>query len=397
MGQSGHSVGKLQKFSMTNKMNMIIWSGCFIGFVTFVFGLQSNPARIWQAFLTNTFFFSSLAIGGLFFVAIQHVTKAGWSVTVRRVMESLTSFLPVALIAVVVVMFFGGKDLYRWLRPEEVASDELLQKKVKYLNQNFFVIRTLIFFGLWFLFAKCIVGNSLKQDSTGDEKLTHKNMPLSIGFLLIFAISYSLYSVDFVMSTDPHWFSTIFGVYTFAGLFQSTLAFAIIWIVYLHKQGILSGFVNENHMHDLGKFLFAFTVFYAYIAFSQFMLIWYANLPEETAFFLHRAHGGWMGVSFSLLIFKFIVPFLLLLPRAAKRNFGHLVRVSCLILVMQFVDLYWLIYPNFHKSPVFPIWEIGLFLGFLGLFVFTMTKFFAKNDLVPLKDPRLHEALNHHI
>jgi hypothetical protein len=200
------------------------------------------------------------------------------------------------------------------------------------------------------------------------------------------------------MSLDPHWFSTMFGVYTFAGLFQSTIAMMSIFAVWLKRRGFTTGFFNENHLHDLGKLLFAFTVFYAYIGFSQFMLIWYANVPEETFFYLERGHGSWMGVSLSLLVFKFIVPFLLLLPRAAKRDEGHMIRVASLILVMQFVDIYWLVSPVFNKAGAnVPVWGIGIFIGFLGLFVWSVTRFFEKNNIVPIKDPRLHETLSHHI
>jgi hypothetical protein len=334
----------------------------------------------------------------LFFSAVQYASNAGWSVTIRRISESLASFLPVALVIGLVIIFFGGHHLYEWLHKEVVEKDALLKHKAAYLNMSAWTIRTILFFGIWILFKKLIIGNSIKQDSSGDEKLTLTNVKLSCGFLVLFALSYSLFSVDFLMSLAPHWFSTMFGVYCFAGLFQSTLAFIIIVTIKLMDTGILKDLVNEEHLHDLGKFLFAFTIFYAYIAFSQFMLIWYANLPEETIFFAKRAHDGWMAVSYSLLVFKFTVPFLLLLPRQAKRDKKSLMFNAGLLLVMQWVDDYWIVYPNFNDGRVvFSYQEIGIFLGFLGLFLFTMTRFLSRNKVVAIKDPYIEEALHHHV
>jgi hypothetical protein len=368
-----------------------------IGLVTFIAGLSSNPERIWPAYLTSFFYFTSLSLGGLFFAAILSVTKAGWGVTIRRFVEAFASFLPVAFV-LGIVLLIGSEHLYVWLNPEIVAKDELLQAKAAYLNKGFFFTRTVLFFALWLVFGFVIVGRSLKQDETGDENLTNRTLGWAIAFLIVFALSYSLFSVDVLMSLHPHWFSTIFGVYCFAGLFQSTMAFAVLFIANLVRTNALPQYINENHLHDVTKLMFAFTVFYAYIGFSQFMLIWYANLPEETTFFLHRAHGGWMAVSMSLLVFKFIVPFLALLPRWAKRTPAHASAVAILLLIMQYVDNFWLVYPNFFEGHlVFSLWEVGVFAGFLGAFLLVVTRFLKKYSVIPVKDPRLHEALHHHI
>ncbi len=369
----------------------------FVGLLTFLIGLTVDRERIWHSYLTSFFYFASLGLGGLFFTAIQHVSKAGWSVNVRRVAEAMAVFVPIAFIGAI-VLGFGGHALYEWMDSSIVANDHLLQKKAAYLNPGFFYTRLVLFFVIWWLFTKFIVGNSVKQDVSGDEKLTLKNLPLSVAFILIFALSYSLFSVDTLMSLLPHWFSTIFGVYCFSGLFQSSLAMLILLLVWLMDKGLLNGFVGEDHLHDLAKLLKGFTVFYAYIAFSQFMLIWYANIPEETEYYLQRAHGGWYYVSLSLLIFKFIVPFIALLPRWAKRNRDYLKIVCWLILIMQYVDIYWMVYPNFNEHHItFSIWEIGVFLGFLGLFLKIVTAFLSRNNLVPIKDPRIEESLHHHV
>ena len=280
----------------------------------------------------------------------------------------------------------------------QVAEDELLLHKSAYLNVPFFAIRMVIFFGLWFWFREKLVGMSLLQDKTGDDQLSEKSVGWSIGFILTFALSFSLFAVDLIMSLQPHWFSTIFGVYCFAGLFQSTMAAVILIILYCRKQGLLDGLVDENHLHDLGKFMFAFTVFWAYIAYSQYMLIWYANMPEETVFYIPRVSGTWTYMSASLLLFKFIVPFLVLLSRRAKRNSAVLISTAVLILVMQYVDLHWLVYPNLDdKNVLLGIPEVGVFCGFLGAFLFTTFRFLSQNAIVPVKDPRSHESLHHHV
>ncbi|MEC9283385.1 MAG: molybdopterin oxidoreductase [Bdellovibrionota bacterium] len=391
------------KYKMSPATKTVVWVCALVGLLTFLFGIYNNPERVWYSYLTSFFYFTSLSLCGLFFVAINHITSAGWSVNIRRVPEAFTAFLPYVLVGAI-VLIIGADFIYPWLNPEIVAVDTLIQKKVSYLNEGFFIFRVIAFILLWLFFAKKIVGNSLKQDETGDVNLTHKNLALSVGFIVVFALSYSLFSVDTLMSVDPHWFSTIFGVYAFSGLFQSGLAMMILFILAL-KSGYLKSFINDDHVHDMGKFLFGFTIFYAYIAFSQYLLIWYANLPEETIFYIHRSHGGWEWVSLSLLFGKFIIPFLALAPAWAKKKPGHLKIVCVWILIMQYVDFYWLVYPNLHtntngmfpETPIFNFYEIGIFLGFLGLFLFAVNKFLEKNSLIPIKDPRLHESMHHHI
>lgn len=368
-----------------------------VGLLTFVTGLMKAPERAWAAYLLAFFYFSCLGLGGLFFVAVNHIAKAGWSVSVRRLSESLTSFIPFIFVGGLVLLA-GFKYLYPWSREEVLASSPLIASKAAYLNTQFFVVRLLIFCGGWFLFKYLIVGNSLKQDQSGDESLTHKNVGLSIAFILFFSLSFSLFSVDLLMSLLPTWYSTIFGIYCFAGLFQATLAVLTLMIVHLRNNNLVRGYLTEEHQHDVVKYMKGFTVFWAYIAFSQFMLIWYANIPEETEYYIMRSQNGWLAISVALLVFRFIVPFLALLPRSWKRNKAHVTMVSILILVMQFVDIYWMIYPNFFDGHLtFGFWEVGIFAGFAGIFLLGLYAFLHKFSLVPLKDPRLHETVSHHV
>ena len=400
MSSANHSDVKLHmaKFEAPASLKGAAYGLTGIGLLVFILGLVRDPASMWPAYLTAFFFVTCLGIGGLFWAAIQSISKAGWSSSIRRLGEGMTSFIPMISVGGLVIIFLGLKHLYPWARPEEVAQEPVIAAKTAYLNVGFATVRLLVFgVGAW-LFGRKIIGNSLKQDANGDESLTLKNVGWSIAFLLFFALSFSFFSVDFLMSLLPSWYSTIFGVYCFAGMFQSTLAFMILLLIYFQRTGMISGYYNQEHIHDVAKYMKGFTIFWAYIAFSQFMLIWYANIPEETEYYLMRSQNGWMMVSMALLIFKFIVPFLALLPRGAKRNQNHLILVSLLILVMQYVDIYWMVGPNFHDNRVtFGLYDLGLLAGFLGIFLILMMRFFSQHNLVAIKDPRLHEALHHEV
>jgi hypothetical protein len=387
-----------QKFQLDPKVKTALAALACIGGVLLAIGFMVDRERAWHAYLVSFFYFTCLAMGGLFFTAIQHMASAGWSVNIRRLAEALTAFIPYLIVLGLPIVFFAGKDLYLWLDADVVAADPILTGKAAYLNKTFFAIRFVLFAGAWTFFAKKIVGFSLQQDNDGKEEWTALALKWSVIFVLVFALSFSFFSVDFLMSLEPHWFSTIFGIYCFAGMFQSTLALLCLISMYVMHKGWARGLVTIEHVHDLAKYTKAFTVFWAYIAFSQFMLIWYANLPEETIFYIHRSHGGWLYISVGLIVFRFVVPFLALLPRWAKRTPSHLASVCVLILVMQYVDLYWLVYPNYSNEFVAFSWmEIGAFVGFLGGFGLVVTQFLTKYNLLPIKDPRKAESINHHV
>lgn len=397
MGEHNHVNLHVSKFVAPAKLKTLAFALVAIGLLTFVVGLMKNQERLWTSYLVAFFFFSAMSVSGLFWISINNVAHAGWSVSIRRFAEATTSFIPAILVGGLILLV-GFKHLYPWANPEIVASNPVIAAKTGYLNSGFFVVRLFIFAVGCMLFRYVMVGNSLKQDQTGDTHLTEKNVSPAVGFLVFFALTFSLFSVDLLMSLLPTWYSTIFGIYAFSGMFQAGLAFLAIVIVLMKRHGFIKGYVNDEHQHDVVKYLKGFSIFWAYIAFSQFMLIWYANLPEETEYYIMRAQGGWMSISFALLIFRFVIPFLALLPRGAKRNDNNVLLVSALVLVMQYLDIYWMVYPNFFDGQVtFGFWEIGIFAGFTGLFILTVTSFWSKHSLVPLKDPRMHEAINHHV
>ena len=378
------------------KLKALFFIFAFIGLVSFVVGLAfMDKQRVWSAFLVSSTFVFFLSLGGVFFTAIQHVTKAVWSVNLRRLMEAFGIYIPIGcLMALLLVV--AGESLYIWMNPEIVSKDPLLSLKAAYLNRPFFILRLLICSGLWIGFSKWLINCSLRQDQTESEALMHKSFKISVAFLAVFALTFTVFTIDTLMSLEPHWYSTIFGVYCFVGLFQAFIAALVLLTVYSMRKGVLGELVNENHLHDLGKFLFGCTILWAYIAFSQYMLVWYTNLPEEAVYFHHRTQHSWMWVSVSLIIFKFIVPFLFLLPRWVKRDATSMVLVSVLILIMQYVDIYWMVYPNYDPHHIrFGLLELGLLLGFIGGFLLSLFHFLSSHPLTVLKDPGREESASH--
>lgn len=384
------------KFNWTSK-ERYLWIACIlVGIGTFIYGLKTDPQRIWANYLLEYFYWLCLALAGLFFVALHFLTGAYWSNTVRRVAGTFSGYLPIALV-LFVGLLFGLHHLFEWTHHPMMETDPLLAGKKAYLNVPFFIIRHLLLFALCFILGRWIFKNSTKQDETGDVTLTKKNRRLSAPFIFLFAWAFSFAAIDLMMSLSPHWFSTIFGVYCWAGLFYSGLAMITLWAIFLKRRGPLKGYFNENHLHDLGKFMFAFTVFWGYIGFSQYMLIWYGNLPEETFYFIDRMKGNWKFISIALMIGKFGVPFLLLIGRHLKRNENFMLLMCFWFLAAQWLDIYWMVFPTFYQEgPVFGWMEVGMFVGFAGLFFLSVGRALSQVNVIPIKDPFLEDCLHHH-
>ena len=378
------------------KLNLIFLLCIGLGVAAFFAGMTVHKDRVWSSFIVNHFYFLSLGVGGILFAAIQWVTGAMWSVPIRRVMESFTSYLPIGLVMFLILAAFGLHEGYHWSHVDYVMKDPILVKKASYLNTTFFTIRNTFSILVWILLGGALIKNSLAQDKDGDYRFTLKNRVISAIFIILFALTFTMSSFDILMSLDPHWFSTIFGVYCFAGMLYSTLALTCIITLLLKRSGYLLGFVNESHIHDIGKFMFAFVVFWAYIGFSQFMLIWYANLPEETGYFLKRVADPWAGVSIFLVVGKFITPFILLLPRGSKRSEKLLILVAAWMLSAQWIDVMWMVQPEFFKTPSIGWIEIGMTLGFAGIFGLAVIRFLSKHPIVAFRDPKMTESLHHH-
>lgn len=344
------------------------------------------------SYLTGFTWLVTLALGGLFFVLIQHLTRARWSVAARRHMEWVSGILP-ACAALFLPIAVCAHDIYHhWMGPE-AAHDELLRHKAAYLNPTFFYIRAGVFLASWAGLALWIRKNARAQDASPDLGPTLKLRATSAPAILVFGITISFAAFDWLMSLDPHWYSTIFGIYLFAGAATSSLAALALITIALQKAGLLRRVSNVEHRHDIGKLLFGFTVFWAYIAFSQYLLIWYANIPEETIFFRHRWEGSWQAVSLALLFGHFVVPFLALLSRTSKRSPLMLGAASVLLLVMHYVDLYWLVMPNLDEHGAHLSWiDLAGLLGPLGVGAWVLAREAAKSPLYPLNDPYLADA-----
>ena len=355
--------------------------------------LEHGADHLLETYLVSFAFFLSISLGGLFFVLLQHCTRAGWSVVVRRVAEAVAA--NVWLMAVLAIPVVLGMDhLYHWTDTAAAAHDPLLAGKLAFLNPTFFVIRLVVYFILWGLMASFLHRTSVAQDASGDPALTLRMERLSAPGMVLFALSLNFAAFDLLMSLDPHWFSTIFGVYYFAASVVAFLAVMPKILFGLQLQGILPNAVTVEHYHDFGKLLFGFVVFWAYIAFSQYMLIWYGNIPEETAWFLKRQTGDWTVVSLLLIFGHFVLPFLLLVSRVIKRRPALLAATGAYVAVMCWIGIYWLVIPEFSPAVArFGLLDVLCFLGMSGLFSAAVILRLGRHSVIAEKDPRLEESL----
>ena len=378
-----------------------------VGGALFAYGLSNEAWRAWSAGLVAAYFFLSIALGASVVVAIMHVTKAGWGVVVRRVPEAIMGYLPVALVTMLAVCGLGMKSLYEWSHPDIVAEDHLLQHKAVLLNPNGFLTRLVVIIGAWSLLTFFIRKRSVQQDATGDVKLTERNLLFSVIYLIFMGLTLTLGVLDWLMSLEPHWFSTMFGVYQFAGAHAAGMAAIVLVTLALMKAGLLPH-VNENHIHDLGKFLFGLATFWAYIWVGQFLLIWYANIPEETGYYIIRQDTGWLCLWVTNLLINWTIPFFVLLPAPNKHNPKVLVPIAILMLCGHWLDVYLQVLPatshfaaemgtlTSGRGPYFGPSEIGATAAVAGLFLLTLTTMLGRAPLLPVKDPYLIESLHHH-
>lgn len=349
--------------------------------------------RFFPSYLHGFLFATLICLGALFFTQVMYLTGSAWSVTVRRFAEHLVAAIPYCAVLFIPVLF-GIHDLYEWSHADKL--DDILQKKSAYLNENFFRVRAFIYFGIWSFLAWKITGASAKQDH--DKSIEHMNTASrwsAPGLMLTF-LTVSLAAFDWVMSLSPHWYSTIFGIYVFVGGAWTFMATMILVCLNFRRNGWLVKTINVEHYHDLGKWLFALTCFWAYIGFSQYMLIWYANLPEETEWFKVRWEGSWAYVSYLLIFGHFVFPMLTLLPRGSKRNLSLLGFMACWVYFIEFVDLYWLIWPNFDHHGVHPHWtNVVCWLAPVSTVALVFWNRLKKHALLPIGDLRLEQALTH--
>ena len=381
-----------QKKDLPIKLSQLGWllfsAGLFLG----VIGFFSDQHRALLNYLMAYMFILSIGIGALLLIALEYVGGADWSVPIRRVVEFLAAiiiFLPI----LVLPLIFNIHDIFHWAHKDIAAADEILKGKSPYLNETFFIIRVFAVLAIWGLFYFLLIRNSNTQDKTKDQLLTKKNIILSAIFIPFFAITITITAVDWLMSLEPHWFSTIFGVYFFSGSVVASLAAVTLFVVKLKENGYMHPKLVDDHLFSLGALQFAFINFWAYIAFSQYLLIWYANLPEENFWFLHRWENGWQYLSILLIITHFIVPYAALLSQPAKMDPKRLKFISVWILFAHFIDLYWLVMPNM-KGYYFSWIDIIVPLLAIGVIILIFNYRANKSNLVPIGDPKLQKGLD---
>ena len=365
-----------------------------LGLTSGLSGWLTDPHQFYFSYLIGWAFCLTIALGALFFVLIQHLTRARWSIVVRRLAEALLWTFPLLAVLSIPVLF-GLHDLYPWTHAEAVATDPILAGKTPYLNLPFFLIRLAVYFLVWSLLAYLLYRNSLAQDCTGDTGIPARQRKVSAWGLAVAAITIAFASYDLLMSLDPHWFSTIFGVYVFAGAFMSIHALLALFAMMLQGVGNLRGIVTTEHYQDLGKLTFGFVVFWTYIAFSQYMLIWYGNIPEETLWYRHRLSHGWEVHSAVLLLGHFIVPFFLLLSRAVKRSKLLLGLICAWLLAMQWFDIHWLAAPVLHPdAATIHFLDVANWLGLFGIVLGVSMYRLVRHSLVPCRSPWLEDSLH---
>ena len=366
--------------------------------------------RLYASLWMNNILFTGIGIIGLFFVAIQFAAQAGWSAGLLRVPLAMGSWIPIAGIIMIVLYFLAGHDLFHWthegLYKEGPEFDPLINKKAPYFFfpgeagafPIFYIFRMVLFFGMWYWFLIMIRKNMLSEDLENTTAYWYQNRTISAWFLIFFAVSSSVSAWDWVMSIDTHWFSTMFGWYVFASWWVTGLAVLTLIVVNLKDAGYLK-IVDSNHLHDLGKFIFAFSIFWTYIWFGQFLLIYYANIPEETVYFVERMRTSpYSWIFYANLILNFVLPFLLLMTRDAKRQISTLKLVCPIVILGHWFDFYNMVTPGvMQEQGGVGFLEIGTAFIFLAAFLLVVLGSLTKLPLIGKNHPMLQESLNHHI
>ena len=375
-----------------------------IGLIALIFGFSTDAHRAWPSLMINNYFFLAIGAFAIFFVALQYVAEAGWAITVKRVAEAISSYFIVGGIVMIFIIIAGimhWNHIWHWMAvgimdPTSDIYDPIIHGKEAYLNPSFFLGRAIVYVLGWWYAAKKLKELSMKEDTEGGLRNYKKSITVSAIFIAFFGYTSSMMSWDWIMSIDTHWFSTLFGWFVFSSMGVTGFTMIAMLSIYLKRKGYLE-YVNENHIHDLGKWIFAFSILWTYMWFSQFMLIWYSNIPEEVTYYLAR----WDDYNFlfwATSAINFIFPLILLMSRDTKRNFSYIMVVGTIVLIGHWFNVFLMIAPGTLKDH----WhigfiEIGMFLGFLGLFLFVVHRALTKMPLLPENHPFVDEAKHLHI
>ena len=358
-------------------------------------GWFMDPSQFYRSWLVGYLYWLAFPLGAFGFVCLHNMTGGGWGFVIRRVLESAAGTTPLMLLFFVPVVL-GLTDLYEWADPAIVAADPILQYKAPFLNVPFFLARATLYFAIWIVVTQLVVRWSRQQDEGTEPRpnLTRRLQLLSGAGLPIYALTVSFATIDWGMTLEPHWFSTIYGLLFVVGQGLSTLAFSIIMLRKLAGREPLAGVVRRGHFHDLGNLMLAFVMLWAYMSFSQYLIIWSGNLPEEISWYLNRSAGGWQYFAPILMGFHFALPFLLLLARRRKQSAEVLARIAVWVLLLRFVDIFWLIAPAFSPREFHVHWlDLTIPLAIGGIWLALFLHRLGSWSLVPTNDPRIDDAL----
>ncbi len=401
------------EFVVSNRVRNVSFALMGVGIASLLYGFFTDHSdhhnHFWGVLLVNGFFFLAIGLGALFFYALQYATETAWSALVKRIFEGIYSIIPYAGAVVVLVLLvgsFGGHHIYHWmdhhvfepLLEDGTANphyDKIIAGKAAYLNKPFFWIRTIVYLATFIIFARMFRKKSLLEDQVGGTEIHYWLYRRGALFLVFFAVFSSTLSWDWLMSIDTHWFSTLYGWYVFSGMWVTAMITAIIIVHYLKGKGLLTE-LNDSHVHDLGKWMFALSFLWSYLWFSQFMLIWYSDIPEEVTYFKERI-AEFQIPFFGMFLVNFIAPMLILMGRGAKRNATLLIGIGTLIFIGHWTDVYLLVIPGSVHHGSLGVLEVGSFLGFLGMFIFVVLRSISQAPLIPVNHPYIEESKHHHI
>lgn len=400
----------VEKFLYTNKIKKKIIFIALIGVLMLSLSIlitsysgNSWSKRFWSNLWLTNVYFVGVSIIGVFFVALQYVTRSGWSAGLKRVPEAFGFWLPIGGLMMLTIFLIASHDIFHWTHsylydPKNELYDPIIVGKKLYLNYFFYLFRMFLYFFVWISLFLIIRKQSLEEDIKGGVSYYKSMVKYSALFIVFFAVTSSTSAWDWILSIDTHWFSTMIGWYVFASWFVTGLSFITLFILFLKRNGYLKN-INENHLHDLGKFVFGFSVFWTYIWFSQFMLIYYANIPEETIYFVERLQSkSYSFLFFINLIVNFAFPFLSLMARNTKRYSIFLTIVCTVVICGHFLDFYLMVTPGvLAENGKFGIMEIGIALLYLSAFLHVVLTQLSKSSLIAINHPLMEESIHHHV
>ncbi len=383
-----------EEFKLSLRFKIITGILILAGIASLIFGFLNSPDRTWANYLLNNYYFFSLAMGAAFFFVIQYISQAGWSAGFKRVPEAMMAWIPYAAVFFL-LLYFGVHSIYHWSHEDAVSADKLLTHKSPFLNTPFFFVRMFFFFVIWIIMSRLLRRFSLTEDKEGGTKWFEKSELYSKIFVFILALTFSFAGIDWIMSIDAHWYSTLFALKNMVAAFLHGSSILILIVLVLNMKGYFP-FLNKYHIHDFSRYLFMLAIVWGYFWFAQFMIIWYGNIPEETIYYSVRWEKGWKTLFFLDIAVNWAIPFFILLPIKASRSRVMILIVIFFLIIGQYIDLYLQIMPGTTGVLQFGILEVAMFAGFAGLFALVTGISLTKARIIPVNHPYLEESLNHH-